>query len=158
MIVVADTSPINYLILIGEIDLLPKLYDRIVVSKSVLTELTAGSAPEKVIAWLREKPAWLESKALSSPVDPTLTDLLDLGESEAIQLAGELKADLLLIDEKSGRSIAIARGLKVVGTIGVLASASEKGLADAETSILKLEETNFYVSDDLKEFLRRKLR
>lgn len=84
MIVVADTSPINYLILIDEIELLPRLYDQIIVAKSVLAELTAGSAPEKVLAWLRKKPAWLESKELSSPVDPILSDLLDLGESEAI--------------------------------------------------------------------------
>ena len=67
MIVISDTSPINYLILIDEIGLLPKLYDRIVVASGVLEELVAGSAPEKVKHWLDEKPDWLENAITGYP-------------------------------------------------------------------------------------------
>jgi predicted nucleic acid-binding protein len=153
MIVIADTSPIHYLILIGEINLLPRLYDQIIISNGVLAELTADATPEKVKRWLSNMPGWLETRSLPGPVEKSLTDILDLGESEAIQLATDLNADLLLIDEKIGRDIATKRGLRIVGTIGVPASASEKGLVEVEQSLSRLESTNFYVSDELKKYL-----
>ncbi len=60
-VVIADTSPINYLVLIDAIDVLPRLYDRIVVPSEVLAELTDPGTPEKVVEWIRQKPEWLEA-------------------------------------------------------------------------------------------------
>src|SRR5437667_12210392 len=99
MIVIADASPINYLILVDEIDVLPLLYGRVIISNGVLDELTAGPAQKKEITWLESRPDWLETRSLSGPIAPDLTELLDWGESESIQLATDLNADVLLIDE-----------------------------------------------------------
>jgi predicted nucleic acid-binding protein len=79
MIVVADTSPLNYLIQI-ECDLiLPKVYGRIVVPSGVMGELRSPSAPASVKAWLLNPPAWIDVVALSIPPDPQL-DSLGVGE------------------------------------------------------------------------------
>lgn len=154
MIVIADTSPVSYLILIDEIEILPRLYGRILLPIGVLEELTTDNSPEKVRIWLEKRPEWIEVNELQLDVALSLSTLLDKGESEAIQLAKNLNADLLLIDELVGRRIAVENGLNVIGTIGVLASASKKGLIDAEKVISKLADTNFYVSEDLLELLR----
>lgn len=157
MIVISDTSPINYLILIDEIGLLPKLYGRVIVASGVLEELVAGSAPEKVKRWLAEKPNWLEVREPVTPLDEELTNSLDLGESQSIQLASDLGADLLVIDERPGREMALKRGLKVIGTVGILVQAAENDLADLENVVSKLEKTNFYISRSLKEYIREQI-
>ena len=60
MIVVADTTPLNYLILINEVDVLPKLYGRVVIPPAVQEELTHSRAPANVTAWIAQPPSWLE--------------------------------------------------------------------------------------------------
>ena len=95
MIVVADTTPINYLILIYQVELLPKLYDRILIPPVVLEELKHPAAPEPVRRWAAHAPLWLE---VQTPKRNVRVPQLDLGESEAIALATEMNADVLLID------------------------------------------------------------
>ncbi len=154
MIVIADTSPVSYLILIDEVDVLPSLYGEIIVPRAVYQELTAENAPPEVKDWFLNKPNWFEIRELITDVPTELSVLLDKGESEAIQLATDLDADLLLIDELAGRRIAAESGLKVVGLIGVLAAAGKRGLIDANLAASKLEKTKFYVSAELIEVLR----
>jgi predicted nucleic acid-binding protein len=156
MIVIADTSPISYLILIDEVDVLPLLYREIFVPQAVFQELTSPDAPDKVRKWFRSRPDWFEIRELTRVVPVALSDLLDKGESEAIQLATELNADLILIDELAGRRVAAENGLNVIGLIGVLAAASSRGLIDADDVAAKLERTNFFISKDLIEFLRNR--
>ena len=88
MIVVSDTSPINYLILTGYIDLLKTLYHRVIIPRSVFTELNSEAAPAKVQTFIKDLPGWIEvrqAKALPPlPLDP--------GEREAIGLAEEFRA------------------------------------------------------------------
>ena len=123
MIVVADTSPLNYLIQIDCDHLLAKLYERIIfVPASVMQELGHAAAPVLVRAWLTNVPAWIEVCQSVAAPDLELADL-DPGEQEAIQLAEEQNADLLLIDERKGRRRARERGLKTTGTLGVLLGA-----------------------------------
>lgn len=74
---------------------------------------------------------------------------MDLGEREAIALAHSLNADLLLIDESSGRAEARRRGLRVTGTLGILLTAAENGLIDVPEVLARLGATNFYVDEDL---------
>ena len=89
MIVVADTSPINYLILIGEIEVLTKMYGKVVIPHGVREELLRPSAPEIVRNWMSPMPVWLEVHAPSNAPDASLGDL-DPGERDAIVLASEL--------------------------------------------------------------------
>jgi predicted nucleic acid-binding protein len=153
MIVISDTSPINYLVLIDEIDLLPTLYETIIIPSAIFDELTAEASPEKVKIWLKNKPEWLLVKKPSVKVTPE-TFRLDAGESEAIQIAKELNADLLIIDEKQGRRIAKAQGLKIIGLVGVLVVAAEKNLIEVDEIVAKLENTSFRFAKTLKNLLR----
>lgn len=153
MIVIADTTPINYLILIEEIGILEKLYGRVLIPSAVFEELKAEDAPNEIKIWLENAPEWFEVKSISKAIPEDLK-ILDLGESEAIELAVELNADLLVIDERLGRKKATEHGLQIVGTIGVLAIANKKNLINIEEVLKKLEKTSFYLSENLKEFLK----
>jgi predicted nucleic acid-binding protein len=152
MIVIADTSPINYLVQIGEVELLEKFYEQVIIPKAVFEELNSDFAPIELKKWISNKPHWLEVKNIKSVLGENLATL-DKGEAEAIQTAKELNADLLIIDEKLGRKTAKEFGLKIIGTIGILALAKEKNLINIDEVIRKLEDINFYVSDKLKNYL-----
>jgi predicted nucleic acid-binding protein len=100
--VVSDTSPLNYLILIEQINLLPQLYTRVLIPRSVLEELNAPETPNLVRTWGVGHPDWLEvSRAVDAP-DPELS-LLHAGERDAISLALQIKTEALIIDERRGR-------------------------------------------------------
>ena len=157
MIVVADTSPLNYLIQIACDSLLPQLYGRIVIPSGVMRELVHPSAPEVVRVWLTIIPAWIEVSLISSMPDAELA-FLGLGEREAIQLAEEQHADLLLMDERKGRQEAKLRGLRTTGTLGVLLSAGELGLVEPASAYRRLlTETTFRTSASLEAYFLRQI-
>jgi predicted nucleic acid-binding protein len=112
MIVVADTSPLNYLIRLGHPDILREIYGRVLVPHAVLMEMQHPDAPPEVRAWASAPPAWLEHKQVQQ-LDGTLASELGAGEREAISLALEVAADVLLIDERAGRQQAEARHIEV---------------------------------------------
>src|SRR4051812_47848872 len=114
MIVVSDTSPLNYLVLIGHVDVLPILFDRIVAPRAVITELMHSGSPPPVQAWAITPPSWLEI-VQPSMIDPAFR--VGAGEAEAISVARDLKSDLLLVDERKASAIAQRLGLRVVGTL-----------------------------------------
>jgi len=145
MIVIADTGPINYLILIGEIELLATLYGRVAVPPSVCEELGRLRAPEAVRAWIAQPPSWLEILTPTNAPDAGLAHL-DAGERDAILLAEELAADQIVIDEIRGRREAQRRGLHFTGTLGVLAAGAEQGLVDLRSAMDRLRQTSFYIS------------
>ncbi|MHB8890235.1 MAG: DUF3368 domain-containing protein [Acidobacteriaceae bacterium] len=156
MIVIADTSPLNYLIQIDCDSLLPRLYTHVQVPVAVMEELNHPHAPESVQHWLKQVPSWLEIQSIHSTLDASLA-FLDYGEREAIQLAQEQHADLLLIDEHQGRIEARRRGIATTGTLGVLLAAAEKKFIDVEAAYQQLmEQTTFRIAPALKaEFLKR---
>ncbi|GMR23889.1 MAG: hypothetical protein BMS9Abin37_2365 [Acidobacteriota bacterium] len=155
MIVVSDTSPINYLILIEQIDRVYDLYRRVVVPSSVHRELQAPETPSAVQLWLANQPAWLEVVSLSRTADSHL-DYLGPGERDAILLAEELGADGLLIDDRDGRREATRRDLRIIGTLGVLAAAAEKDLLDLPEVLERLRGTTFRASPALYSLLLEK--
>ncbi|HEY2015161.1 MAG TPA: hypothetical protein VGH38_16745 [Bryobacteraceae bacterium] len=156
MVVVADTSPVNYLVLIGQIDLLSRLYERILIPPAVLAELKHPLSPRPVRQWAEDAPTWLE---VLGPKDRLVLAQLDLGESEAIALATELHADLLIIDEQAGRQEAVRRGLRVAGTLSVLDEADRGGLVSFDQAVTQLRKTSFRVSQAvLSEIMQRRLR
>jgi predicted nucleic acid-binding protein len=144
MIVIADTSPINYLLLIDQIDLLPRLFQKIIIPEVVRDEMIAPGAPLVLQKWIANPPSWLTIQAVSV-IDETLS-ALDPGEQAAITLAQTLSADLLIIDERLGRKIASDRGLAVIGTLGILDDAATQDFIDLPETIAQLQKTNFRVS------------
>ncbi len=155
MIVVADTSPLNYLILIDQADLLLSLFEEVLLPDAVHRELQHPKTPEKVRHWIAKAPEWLKVRGIqTTPSAPLL--ILDIGEREAIQLAVELSADAVLMDDAEGRGVAESLGLRVSGTLGILEQASRLGLIDLRQVFAKLEQTNFRISPELREALIRR--
>lgn len=146
MVIVADTSPLNYLILIEAVHVLPTLYGRIIIPPEVLGELGAAAAPPVVRKWTSSTPAWLEVRA-ARDVDQALP--LDAGERAAIALAKELSADRLLIDDREGREVASRLGIPVAGTLAVLRDAATDGLIVLATALDRLRHTTFRAAPQL---------
>jgi predicted nucleic acid-binding protein len=144
MLIVADTSPINYLILIQHDALLPLLYTQVVIPPAVLRELQDQETPEPVRLWVTHPPAWFEVRSPHQQLAATELPDLGAGEREAIVLAQELQADVLLIDERDGRRAARRRALAVIGTLGVLEKAAAGGLIDLPNALAQLQATSFY--------------
>lgn len=153
MVVVADTSPINYLVLIAQIDLLAELYTRILIPPAVLAELKHTLAPKPVRDWADNPPRWLE---VLSPKNSLILPELDLGETEAIALATEVHAAVVLIDEQAGRQEALRRGLRVAGTLSVLDEADQAGLVIFDDAVAELRKTSFRLSQAVLSEIRQK--
>ncbi len=148
MIVIADTTPLNYLVLIDRTEILPQLYGRVLIPPAVWEEFQRPDTPEAVRAWIGQRPAWLEIRRAKSSPEPALGNL-GAGEREAITLAEELHADRLILDDHAARRVATQRKLTVIGTLGVLAEAAECGLIDLSDAIARLQQTSFYVSPEV---------
>jgi len=158
MIVVADASPLNYLIQLQCDEVLPRLYRRVYAPLAVIEELRHPAAPGGVVSWLAHIPEWIEIRTVASAPDLSL-EALGPGEQQAIQLAQEQHADLLLIDERKGRLEATRRGIATTGTLGVLLAAGVKGLLDAESAYRRLlRETNFRATPQVEERFMKLLR
>jgi len=148
MIIVSNTSPINYLILIQQIDLLPQLFQQIIIPQAVYLELSDAAAPIVVQIWIAKPPDWLKIQPVNQQSDPAI-DLLDPGEREAILLAVELGADLLLLDEMKARRIAKDKGFAITGILGILDRAAAMQLVDLSLAVRSLQNTSFWASDSL---------
>jgi predicted nucleic acid-binding protein len=148
MIVISDTTPLNYLALIGQQEILARLFERVIIPQAVWTELQAEGTPEPVRSWIVSEPEWLEVRQANLPADAALS-MLDPGEQEAILLAQELHADVLLIDDKGGRLEATRRNIAVVGTLGILDKAAERDWLDLPEALARLQQTSFRASAEL---------
>jgi predicted nucleic acid-binding protein len=148
MIVVADTTPLNYLILIGHVDILRQEYGRVLIPRAVHDEMLHGDAPPLVRAWATNPPEWLEIVSLGKPLPAVDTDL-DRGEAEAIELAEQLHSTWLLMDEAAGRKEAMRRGLQTVGTLWILRNAHMRGTLNLHVALAQLEESGFRMSETL---------
>ena len=148
MIVVADTTPLNYLILINHVDLLSQLFGQVLIPPAVLHELQDPETPQAVRSWIAKAPSWLQIKSLGSQPDAGLTHL-DRGEQEAITLAQELHADQLLIDETAARKEAALRKLPFIGTLGILRKAARLNMIELSESLDRLQQTSFYVNSEI---------
>ena len=147
MIVVADTSPLNYLILIGHVNLFRFLYSEVLTPPAVRDELLDPESPVTVRDWIANAPPWLLIRSASP--ERLRPGGLDPGESEAIALAEEIKADYLVMNERAGRFAASQRGLDVIGTLGILKIAHHQGLIDLQQALTRLSTTSFHAGADL---------
>jgi len=142
LLVIADTSPVRYLIQIGHINLLAGLFGKVMLPSIVSDELRHPSAPAAVRAWIAQPPDWVEVAPAPDLDDPTL-NALDPGERSAIALGLLLEADLILIDDRKGAAAARAKGFEVTGTLGILDLAARRGLVDLKDATERLRRTNF---------------
>lgn len=124
--VVSNTTPIIALSVIGRLNLLRELYAEVMIPPAVFSEILAGGTSRTGVAELR-RAGWIQTKSLQDPRRADLLVNLDRGEAEAIALAMEIDADLLLIDERLARRHALGLGLTITGSLGVLLKAKERG-------------------------------
>ena len=144
MLVMADTSPLHYLVLIEHTAIMPSLFGRVIIPPAVAEELQRPRTPTLVRAWMASPPAWLEMRPPQQPL-VTTTLRLGAGEREALSLARELQADLVLLDDLEAREEAERHALAVMGTLRALELAAERGLLDFPAAITKLEATSFHM-------------
>jgi len=154
MIVVADSSVLIALSWIDQLDLLPRLFDEVLIPSAVAEEIDSedkpGSAALRQAEWLK-----VVSVSESSRLDELMRkgvnrSKLHRGEAEAIVLAVDVNARYLLIDERRGRKMALRYGLDIIGVLGVLALAKRKELlSEIRGPLDDLVEAGFRISDSL---------
>ena len=152
MTVVSNTSPISYLLRIGEIEILPRLVGRIAIPQEVRSELSHAAAPGVVRDWIAAPREWLSVHSdQERPSQDMGRELARLhpGERAAILLAIRIQAHLVLLDDKAARTAAAQSGLPVAGLLGVLKSASIAGYLDLPNSVERLRQAGFRVAPAL---------
>ena len=145
-VVVSDTSPLNYLVLINAIELLPRLFSEVFIPSAVAVELSQPNTPPRVRAWISTPPQWLQIRA---PQATRHSFDLDEGEAQAILLAQELGVLSFLIDERKGFRIAEALGLEPIGLLGVLELCASRRWIEFDEHIARLRATNFRLHERL---------
>src|SRR4051794_28367876 len=133
MIVVSDTSAISSLMVIGRLDLLSAVFGEVIIPVVVHSEL---------LSFFPDLPKWIRVERVTDlvAVNHFRTEL-DPGESEAIQLARELRADRLLIDDRKGRLVAERLGVNIVGLLGVILLAKSRGFIPLARPIIEALQT-----------------
>lgn len=142
-LIVADTGPLNYLVLIDQISLLPTLFERVFAPDAVVREMRHEAAPIVVRNWATPPPPWLEVAPAPPITEDRALQALGSGERAALMLARTLNAELILMDDRAAVAAATARGFEVAGTLGVLDLAARRGLIDIASAIGRLKATNF---------------
>lgn len=148
MIIVSDTSPIHYLVLIGEIEVLRTLAGRVIIPQAVYRELQDAHTPQQVKDWLNSGPEWIEARQANLSFY-TPKKNLGAGEREAIALALELHADAVLLDDRDGMKEARRQNIPTLSTFGILEEAAQKALLDFSDAVDKLSRTSFYMPPDV---------
>jgi predicted nucleic acid-binding protein len=157
VIVICDNSALSCLAEIGELDLLRRLYGKIHVTGTVRQEAIHSGAPEGLRSLFLSQPDWISVAQDDSPFLEE-TGSLDAGEASSITLAWKHRGSrLLILDERRGRKVADALGLRITGTAGLLTDAAASGLVDFDDVFTRLERTGFRLSRQIVETLRQSL-
>ena len=148
-LLVSNTGPLIALSMIGRMNLLPELFNHVIIPSEVYSELIASPFEVRRIV----KPSWLEVKMTQAPTDFLLLSVLDKGEAAVIQLARQISADTVFIDERKGRKVARdVYNLAVIGTAGVLVQARKMGLIDSVRELLgELQQKGYWIHDNIIE-------
>lgn len=154
MIVVSDSTPLITLMKASQLDVLHKMFGEIVIPEAVYKELTTNRSFINEAELIKNsdfiKVVTVEDRKAVSILQRATG--LDLGESEAIVYADDNQADLLLMDEVSGRRVALNMGIAIMGSAGVLVSAFREGhlsIVEAEEAFLKIRSANRHISEKL---------
>jgi predicted nucleic acid-binding protein len=154
-LVVSNTSPLLYLHQVGHLELLPRLYGRVLIPPAVRGELRAGAELGVAVPDI-EALGWLQVQPLrDTTLLPVVIDL-GSGEAEAIALGVANPGSLLILDDALGRRIAHLNGLTCTGTLGVLVKAKQQGLLPSVSPVIEaLRSTTMYLSQTLIEMVLR---
>jgi len=157
IVVVSDTSPVRALAHLNHLDLLHRLFDSILVPPAVEHELRLP--PSRLVPVdVSQIPFMVVQKPRDRDQVHQFLKALDPGESEALALALETEASAILMDERAGRSVASHHGIPVVGTLGILLRAKNRGMIPALRPLVDrlIAELGFFISAVLfEEILRR---
>ncbi len=158
MIIVSDNSALSCLAELGELDLLVRLYGSVTVTATIRDEGRHLHAPASLRQFYDDPATWLKIQPDARPfLNETLA--LDSGEASAITLAWQHRDTCLLVmDEKRGRRVSLALGLRITGTAGLLCDAASAGLIDFDDVFSRLSRTSFRLSTQLVEILRQRHR
>lgn len=148
MKVVCDTSPICYLLLIEQVDILPQLFSQVIVPQAVRDELLAERSSAIIQDWISHPPSWLDIQFVPYPL-LGLPKKLGMGEREAISLALTLGGMLIVLDDFEARQAALSLKLTVTGLLGILYRAATQELLDFPSTIKRLQQTTFRASPTL---------
>jgi predicted nucleic acid-binding protein len=143
MIIISDTTPLRYLIEIDLAHILESLFGTIYIPEKVSDELQRKETPEKVRAWMQSVPEWIETREADTSLFIPEKDIHE-GEREAIALALELRADVLLCDDRDAIAEARSQGIATVRLYNILERAAERHLLDLPEAIEKMLHTTHY--------------
>jgi len=139
------------LALIDRLDVFHALFESVCISEEVHKELLEGGPSGQGLIPL-QKASWIKVQRISSSIDPLLMTVLDTGEASVMQLAREIKADYVLIDERKGRKIARdIFALKVIGTARILVEAKKKVILNSSVgeSLARMKESGYWIHNDI---------
>jgi len=153
MLVVSDTTPLNYLVQIEHETILPALFGFVLVPSQVILELRHSQTPRPSRDWAHRLPDWVHIQ----DEDPSEFPSLDPGEAAALSLAINAKADAFLADDEEARSAARQMDIRIIGTLGVLGEAHKAGLLDFEEAVARLRKTKFYLTEAVVAEVRGRL-
>lgn len=154
MIIISDTTPIISLLKAGRLELLQQMFTEVLVPEAVYGELISNKIFEEEAEQIKHA-SFIKMNRVANQQSVSIFQKitgLDAGESEAITLADEMKADLLLMDERKGRQVAKQMGLVITGTIGILLQAYDECLLskeEAELCLLRMKECGIRMSHAL---------
>ncbi len=157
MIVISDNSALSALAEIGLLELLPSLFGEVTIPDAVRRECEHEGAPQALRDWIAGTPEWVR---ISTDPETFLPETANLGpgEASAISLAWEHRRNsLLILDEKRGRRVAGALGLRMTGVLGIIGEAAKQGLVGFDDAVSRLESVDFHMSDAVVEAVRRRL-
>jgi len=151
MVIVSDTSPLINLALIGHLDLIPQLFHSVILPQAVFDEIAIAGADLPGAEEIRHADWVLVKSCRNQSMMQMLMEKLDPGESEAIVLALEIHADLILMDEDLGRKIALHYQLQPLGILGILLKAKQAGLIPAVKPLMNnlIHQARFYIHQKL---------
>ena len=149
-LIVCNTGPIIALTIVDQLRLLNSLFSKVVVPDQVHQEILCGGSSGVGVS-MYVQADWIARARVSQPIDELLTSLLDAGEASVIQLARELHASRVLLDERKARKIArTVYGLAVIGTAGILVLAKRKGLlSNVRSTLLDMREKGYWLHEDI---------
>lgn len=152
--VVVNSTPVIALAGIHALHILREMYQEVLIPEAVYLELTAK---EDTVSEQLRSADWIHTTSIHNEQDKRMyRTKLHAGEVEVMILAQEISADLVVLDDYAARKTAQYLGLTVTGTIGVIVKAAQKGIIqDAMPLIEALEESGFYISAELKEYVKR---